>query len=109
MTTFEPRKPYIVPPWWNGPTIYIDSSADEAVCRHDINKLCRDRGVLDIYTDGSGIDSQVGAAAVAPEKGIGRMAYMGTEETSTVYAAELQGLAMATGIANAVKTAELEI
>jgi len=101
--------PYIVPPWWNGPTIHIDNDADEAVRRHNINKLCQDQEVLDIYTDGSGIEGQVGAAAVAPERGLGRMAYMGTDETSMVYAAELQGLAMATGIAKAVKLTEPEL
>lgn len=101
--------PYIISLWWNGPTIHIDNDADEAVCRHNINKLCQDQEVLDIYTDGSGIEGQVGTAAVALERGLGCMANMGTDETSMVYVAELQGLAMATGIAKAVKLTELEL
>lgn len=103
VTTFEPKAPYVVPPWWEGPTIHIDSNEDDAIRRHDVNTLCQDRGVLDIYTDGSGIEGSVGAAAVAPAKGTGRMTYMGTEDTSTVYAAELQGIAMATGMARGAK------
>jgi len=31
---------YIVLLWWNDLTIHINDNADEAVCRHDINKLC---------------------------------------------------------------------
>jgi len=31
---------YIVLLWWNDLTIYINDNADEAVYRHNINKLC---------------------------------------------------------------------
>lgn len=103
VTSFEPKAAYIVPPWWKGPTILIDSNEDDTIRRHDVNTLCRDRGVLDIYTDGSGIKGSVGAAAVAPAREMGRMAYMGTEDTSTVYAAKFQGIAMATGMAKGAK------
>ncbi len=61
------------------------------------------------YTDGSGIEGQVGAAAVAPERGLGRMAYMGTDETSTVYAAKLQDLTMMMSIVSAVKMMKSEL
>jgi ribonuclease HI len=53
-----------------------------------------------IYTDGSGIDNQVGAAAVSPLTRSTRKSYMGNSETSTVYAAELQGIKLALQIAD---------
>ena len=58
---------------------------------------------MDIYTDGSGIEGSEGAAVVVPAQGTGRMTYMGTEDTSTVYVTELQGIAMATGMAKGAK------
>ena len=63
------------------------------------------RRVLDIFTDGSTIDGQVGASAVIPRLQQERRCYMGTEYTTTVFEAELQGLAMATNLALEVKEA----
>ena len=49
-TTPEIRHPYVVPPWWTPPSIHIATSADAAIHAHDVNALCRDDRVLDIFT-----------------------------------------------------------
>lgn len=48
-----------------------------------------------VYTDGSGIDNHVGAAAVSPLTRYTRIVYIGKSETSTVYTTELQGIKLA--------------
>ena len=59
--------------------------------------------MLDIFTDGSAIEGHVGAAAVAPRLKEGRICYMGTEEITTVFGAELQGIVMATAMTMTIK------
>ena len=48
-----------------------------------------------IYTDGSGINGKIGAAAVIPQLDTIKKAYMGEETVSTVYSAELEVIRMA--------------
>jgi ribonuclease HI len=52
-----------------------------------------------MYTDGSGIDGEIGAAAVCPLMHQTRSVHMGSDTLSTVYAAELQGISLALQIA----------
>jgi len=65
--------------------------------------------MLNIYMDGSDIKSQMSAAAVTLKRGLRHMIYMGTDETFTVYVAELQGLAMVTSIASVMKMMKLKL
>jgi ribonuclease HI len=91
----EKRQQHVVPPWWTPPVTHIDNSAEEAIKRHDTT----DSQTLRVYTDGSGIDGHVGAAAVVLNMPVvdvlaKRTEYMGTTTTSTVYAAELRGIGL---------------
>lgn len=96
----EKRRPHVVPPWWTPPFTRIAESPETAVREHDATEPA----TLCIYTDGSGINGHVGAAAITTKlqpRGIPtqRMEYMGTSTTSTVYAAELRGMELAFRIA----------
>lgn len=93
----EPIPPFVTPPWWVGPETQIDDDADKARNRHDRENEAEQN--LSIYTDGSGINGQIGAAAVCPPLQQTRSVHMGTETTSTVYSAELRGISLALQIA----------
>jgi ribonuclease HI len=84
-------------PWRRGPTTYIDATAKEARARHDEEHAKEDS--LSIYTDGSGIEGEIGSAALCPLTQQIRSVYMGSDTESTVYAAELQGISLALQIA----------
>jgi len=61
----ETIQPYIRPPWWIPITsIDISSNKKEAKTRHE--ETLQDPNTISIYTDGSGIDGQIGAAAFCP-------------------------------------------
>jgi hypothetical protein len=93
----EVRLPYAVPPWWTRPNIQIEDTKELALTHHGIHEIaypCATR----IYTDGSGIDGEVGAAAVCLNPEIVRKAYMGKELGCIVPVAELAGLVLALDI-----------
>ena len=91
--TQEQITPFITPPWQQGPKTYIDTSAKKARERHDRENAKEDS--LSIYTDGSGIVGEIGSAATCPLTEQTLAVHMGSESTSTVYAAELQGISLA--------------
>ena len=90
----ETIKPYIRPPWWKSPVnIQIAQTREEA---HEHHNRWQDRqDTLHIYTDGSGLDNHIGAAAYSPQLETVRRQYLGTDRTTTVYAGELTGIRMA--------------
>ena len=93
----EEIQPWIVPPWWEGPTIHVAETAEEATRIHDEITSINQQGTHHVYTDGSGLNDKIGAAAVSYHHGtpIGKLQYMGSSKNSTVYAAELTGIDMA--------------
>jgi hypothetical protein len=93
----EPIPPFITPPWRHGPKTHIDESADKARSRHD-REHEKDQS-LSIYTDGSGIDGEISAAAACLLTQQTRTVHIGPDTDSTVYAAELQGISLALQIA----------
>ncbi len=91
--------PFLVPPWWQGPIVRIASCLETARTQHK-KFLKHPLNSLFVYTDGSGIDNHVGAAVVSPLTRCTKLVHMGDSETSTVYAAELQGIRLALQIAD---------
>ncbi|KAK1471623.1 zinc knuckle, partial [Colletotrichum abscissum] len=94
--------PFITPPWWQGPRIHIAGGTEQAEKEHE-RCLEKNTDAAHIYTDGSGIDGQIGAAAVCTTTQQTRKSHMGDDTTSTVYAGELQGIVLALEMAQADK------
>lgn len=90
--------PVIAPPWWAPPNVSIHLTKEKAKLHHE---NCQEKypNAIMIYTDGSGIEDKIGAAAVAPIEGRVKKVYLGDKHTSTVYAAELKGIYLALKIA----------
>ncbi len=93
LNRLERRQQHVVPPRWISSFTCIDKCREAAVKQHDstdIRAIC-------IYTDGSGINGHIGAAAIASTLQLRDICtkqteYMGKPTTSTVYAAELRGI-----------------
>ena len=64
--------------------------------------------MLDIFTDGSIIEGYVRAAAVALRVKEGRVCYIGTEEVTTVFKAELQSIAITTIMTMTIKETQIQ-
>jgi ribonuclease HI len=94
----ERKIPYMTAPWRQPTEVVIAEEIDLAKAAHDA-MVQEPLGALIVYTDGSGINNKVGAAAVAPQLKIVRQAFMGDETVSTVYSAEIEGIHMALRIA----------
>jgi hypothetical protein len=73
---------YIIPPWWKGPKIRIDTP--KAAEKNHEKNLINGNNAIRVYTDGSGIDGYVGAAAVCLATNQTKSSYMGKNTTLTV-------------------------
>lgn len=108
--SWEPRVSFIRAPWQPRPNTVVETR-EQALQSHQ--GMVRQRAILRVYTDGSGFQGHVGAAAVIPKRPsimttdlndyLQRSAYMGVETKQTVYAAELRGLAEGAQLARRVR------
>jgi ribonuclease HI len=92
--TMEEIHPYVKPPWWtlnNMTTNIAKLPKDKAKEEHE-KLLNNTPNALHIYTDGSGIQNHIGAAAYSPTITTTAHQYLGTADTTNVYAAELTAI-----------------
>jgi hypothetical protein len=99
-TSMETIVPRIRPPWWTPPIqTHIESTKEIAKKHHDTTIPKHDHNTtICIYTDGSGINSNIGAAAYCPTTATTSHQYLGKDTSYNVYAAELSGIYQATNI-----------
>src|SRR5437762_1456798 len=95
---FSDRATHTFAPWWAPNfTINISGSKEASKLLHE-NTMCND-DTLYVYTDGSGIDGQVGAAAYSPTTLSTKQQCLGSENQHNIYSAELTAIEIAVNIA----------
>ena len=96
ITTMEVIHPHIQPPWQLRPNVTTHiSRSDKEKAKEEHGKFLKQNEsphTLNIYTDGSGIDNGVGAAAYCPTTETSSQKHLGTADAVNVYAAELTGI-----------------
>ena len=95
----EKVTPYVVPPWCRPPKTVISNNSKEAKELHDVTILINEATDMLIYTDGSGINDKIGAAAIATQYGVMLKSFLGSFRCHTVYTGELQGVNLALNFA----------
>ena len=97
ISNLEVRKPYLCAPWKTLPLSFIAQNDTHAIIEHE--KLLADTPALNFYTDGSGIDENIGAAAVNLDIGAVRRRYVSKIPDFTGYSGELVGVILALELA----------
>jgi len=103
----EEIRPYVKPPWWtltNTTTHIANVPKDKAKIEHENLLKNNILNTLYIYTDGSGIENNVGAAAYSPTTSEVTHHHLGKADDTNVYAAELTAIHL--GIKMAGKSPE---
>jgi len=91
--TIETIEPFIRPPWWTlDVKTNIEVTKEAAKSAHDEIQQMPDATVATIYTDGSGIDKKIGAAAYALISGETIHHHLGGEAQFNVYTAEIAAM-----------------
>ncbi|KAI7978242.1 hypothetical protein EIK77_003561 [Talaromyces pinophilus] len=89
---WESRDAYVQAPWHEPPKVVIDER-EKAISVH--KSVLKANTHTMVYTDGSGYQGYIGAAAVIPSRNVQITECIGTERTSTVYAGEACGIKFA--------------
>ena len=95
-TRIETIGTHIRPSWWT-PTakIRVDTTKAIAKDQRDKTQVHSDAKTVTIYTDGSGIEGKIGAAAFNSATNESSHQHLGSEMQFNVYAAELTALYLA--------------
>ncbi len=88
----EKLQPFSAAPDWKPPKTVIHKTKEAA---KKLVECSIDKGQVMIYTDGSGINNKIGAAAVSPDIDSTFSVYLGPSDWYTVYSAELHGILQA--------------
>ena len=100
--TMEEIHPYIKPPWWSltNTTMNIaNTPKDKAKETHENTLKDNTPSALFVYTDGSGIENHIGAAAYSPTTSVSTHHYLGKADTANVHAAELTAIQLGINLA----------
>jgi ribonuclease HI len=99
--TWEMKQAFVLAPWDKRITCIIENQ-EAAIKTHDNihEQMTNDHLQTQmVFTDGSGFAGGIGAAMYAPLQPGEHRRYLGTEDQSTVYAGELNGIEMALAVA----------
>ena len=92
----ETIEPYIRPPWWIPKIkVIINATKDEAKERHRLMREKAEPHTEIIYTDGSGIKGNIGAAIYSPTLNNVTHQHLGKDTQYNVYISEITALQMA--------------
>ena len=82
----ETIEPYIRPPWWISiAKTRIETTKNDAKDQHDRIQTQSDDTIITIYTDGSGIENKIDAAAYNPSMNEVNHQYLGSETQFNIY------------------------
>jgi ribonuclease HI len=96
----ETIEPFIRPPWWTARIQFQIAESKEAAKQQHDRITSNPADTVSIYTDGSGIDGKIGAAACNGQcREDKNRQYLGNENQFNVYAAELTAMNLAVEIA----------
>ena len=92
----ERIEPYIRPPWWIPKVeIQIDATKDTAKDLHNKKQEHKNAATVSIYTDGSGVENRVGAAAHSPTMNTTIHQHLGSEKHYNVFIGEVTAVQLA--------------
>jgi len=102
-TPMETIYPFPKPPWWT-PSIRIDIANNKKEAKQHHDEMTHETDTIRFYTDGSGIEGHIGAAAYCPQTCATKQQYLGTDSTQNVYVAELYAVKLAIDMAQDLPT-----